>query len=311
MPESEGRPAFGRYRDPVMLGSGGMGAVYRATDPSLNRYVAIKVLTHRDPRYVERFRREAQVLAKIGHPSIVQIYEIVGSDEDTADPYIVMEYFEGRPLDALLRQGPLAPAQVVSVLRQCADGLRKAHANHVIHRDIKPGNLMLSPSGEVKILDFGIAKLRDAKQDLTGEAVLGTPYYMSPEQATGHAIDARSDIYSLGITAFQLLTGRKPFEAKSKVDVMLMQVKTPLPQIAQFVPCDERVAGIVEKMGAKKPAERYQSCDELLAGIDALPRALGGRQGAPSEERTRLLPAAGQRARTLSTPGLRQGTRSR
>src|SRR6267378_3178731 len=293
MPESEGTPAFGRYRDPVMLGSGGMGAVYRATDPSLNRYVAIKVLTHRDPRYVERFRREAQVLAKIGHPSIIQIYEIVGSGEDTSDPYIVMEYFEGRPLDALLRQGPLAPAQVVSVVRQCAEGLRKAHANHVIHRDIKPGNVMLSPSGEVKILDFGIAKLRDAKQDLTGEAVLGTPYYMSPEQATGYAIDARSDIYSLGITAFHLLAGRKPFEAKAKVDVMLMQVKAPLPDLTELVPCDERIARIVGKMCAKKPAERYQSCDELIADLDALPRSLGGRAGeavgTPAIEKTRSL----------------------
>src|SRR5256714_2334971 len=144
MAEPQPTPSFGRYQDPVMLGSGGMGAVYRALDPSLDRYVAIKVLTDRDPRYVERFRREAQVLARIVHPSIIQIYEIVGSDEDTADPYIVMEYFEGRPLDALLRQGPLAPAQVVSVVRQCAEGLRKAHANHIIHRDIKPGNVMLS-----------------------------------------------------------------------------------------------------------------------------------------------------------------------
>src|SRR6266446_6730047 len=301
MPE----PAFGRYRDLMMLGSGGMGAVYRATDPTLGRHVAIKVLTQRDPKYVERFRREAQVLAKIVHPSIIQIYEIVGSDEDSADPYIVMEYFDGRPLDALVNHGPLPQAQVVSILRQCAEGLRKAHASNVIHRDIKPANLMFSPSGELKILDFGVAKLRDAKSDLTGESVLGTPFYMSPEQATGYAIDARSDIYSLGITAFQLLTGRKPFEAKSKVDVMLMQVKTPLPQIAQFVPCDERVVGIVEKMGAKKPAERYQSCAELIAAIDALPPPLGGRGGmaAPFEERTRLLPAAAQRARTLSAPG--------
>src|SRR5438067_3113033 len=291
MPESEGTPAFGRYRDPVMLGSGGMGAVYRATDPSLNRYVAIKVLTHRDPRYVERFRREAQVLAKVGHPSIIQIYEIVGSDEDTADPYIVMEYFEGRPLDALLRQGPLAPAQVVSVLRQCAEGLRKAHANHIIHRDIKPGNVMLSPSGEVKILDFGIAKLRAAKQDLTGEDALGNPYYMSPEQATGYAIDARSDIYSFGITAFHLLAGRKPFEAKNKVDVMLMQVKAPLPDLTQIVPCDVRIAAIVAKMCAKKPAERYQSCDELIGAIDSLPRSIGGGQpdAAAQAEKTRLL----------------------
>jgi predicted Ser/Thr protein kinase len=292
MPEPQGTPAFGRYRDPVMLGSGGMGAVYRATDPALHRYVAIKVLTQRDPRFVERFRREAQVLAKIGHPSIIQIYEIVVGDGDGADPYIVMEYFEGQPLDALLRNGPLPAAQVVSLLRQCAEGLRKAHASNVIHRDIKPGNIMLSGAGEVKILDFGIAKLHDAKTDLTGQTVLGTPYYMSPEQATGYAIDARSDIYSLGITAFHLLTGRKPFEAKSKVDVMLMQVKAPLPAIAGLVPCDERVVRVVEKMCAKKPAERFQTCDELVAALDALPRSLGGRQveAPPRPEKTRALP---------------------
>ena len=291
MAEPPATPSFGRYQDPVMLGSGGMGAVYRALDPSLDRYVAIKVLTHGDPRYVERFRREAQVLARIAHPAIIQIYEIVGSDEDTVDPYIVMEYFDGRPLDAVLRQAALEPTQVVSVVRQCAEGLRRAHANNVVHRDIKPANIMMSSSGEVKILDFGIAKLRDAKKDLTGETVLGTPYYMSPEQATGYAIDARSDIYSLGITAFHLLTGRKPFEAKNKVDVMLMQVKAPLPDLTQIVPCDVRIAAIVGKMCAKKPAERYQSCDELIAAIDSLPRSIGGGQpdATAQAEKTRLL----------------------
>src|SRR3954463_947170 len=141
MPEPQ--PAFGRYRDLILLGSGGMGAVYRAKDPTLGRHVAIKVLTQRDPKYVERFRREAHVLAKIAHPSIIQIYEIVGSDEDSTDPYIVMEYFDGRPLDALVNRGPLPQAQVVSILRQCAEGLRKAHASNVVHRDIKPANLML------------------------------------------------------------------------------------------------------------------------------------------------------------------------
>src|SRR5436190_11365557 len=293
-----------------MLGSGGMGAVYRALDPSLDRYVAIKVLTHGDPRYVERFRREAQVLARIAHPAIIQIYEIVGSDEDTVDPYIVMEYFDGRPLDAVLRQAALEPTQVVSVVRQCAEGLRRAHANHVVHRDIKPGNIMMSAAGEVKILDFGVAKLRDAKKDLTGEAVLGTPYYMSPEQATGYAIDARSDIYSLGITAFQLLAGRKPFEANSKVDVMLMQVKAPLPDLQTLVACDERIVRIVEKMCAKKPAERYQSCDELLADLDALPRA----SAPPELEKTRALamPPAPRPALTArARGGVRAPSRTR
>jgi predicted Ser/Thr protein kinase len=302
-------PAFGRYEDLILLGSGGMGAVYRATDPTLGRHVAIKVLTHRDPKYVERFRREAQVLAKIAHPSIIQIYEIVGSDEDRADPYIVMEYFDGRPLDALVANGPLPQAQVVSILRQCAEGLRKAHASNVIHRDIKPANLMMSASGEVKILDFGVAKLRDAKSDLTGENVLGTPFYMSPEQATGYAIDSRSDIYSLGITAFHLLTGKKPFEARSKPDVMLMQVKKPLPRLTALAPCHDRIVHIVEKMCAKKPAERYQSCEELVAALDALPRSLGGRQPDPGSgevEATRVLPPPPPRAQGQAGPAARR-----
>ena len=121
MPEPQAAPAFGRYRDPVMLGSGGMGAVYRAVDPSLDRYVAIKVLTHREPKYIERFRREAQVLAKIMHPSIIQIYEIVGSDEDQSDPYIVMEFFDGRPLDGLLKDGPLDPAHQAGTARDARE----------------------------------------------------------------------------------------------------------------------------------------------------------------------------------------------
>ena len=280
VPENRVTPAaFGRYTDPVLLGQGGMGAVYRATDPMLDRFVAVKVLTHREPKYVERFRREAQVLAKIMHPSIIQIYEIVGSDEEQLDPYIVMEYFEGKPLDAILKMGPMSAKDLISVIRQTAEGLKKAHANNVIHRDIKPANIMMAASGDVKILDFGIAKALDAKKDLTGQTVLGTPYYMSPEQAMGQPIDARTDIYSLGITAFHLLTGKRPFEAKSKVDVMLMQVKQPLPDLRQIDhSLDERVIKLIEKMCSKQPGGRHQSCQELIDAIEGFPRSLGGAQ---------------------------------
>src|SRR5712692_9389058 len=312
MPEPQATPVFGRYQDPVILGSGGMGTVYRAVDPSLDRFVAIKVLTQREPKYVERFRREAQVLAKIMHPSIIQIYEIVGSDEDASDPYSVMEYFEGKPLDELLKSLGKVPApQVMNVLRQTAEGLKKAHANNVIHRDIKPANIMVAENGDVKILDFGIAKLRDAKKDLTGNTVLGTPYYMSPEQAMGQPIDNRTDLYSLGITAFHLLTGKKPFEAKSQVDVMLAQVKTPLPDIHDFVECDVRVARIVEKMCAKQPSQRFQNCDELLEALDALPKSLGGRQVEDTQPEVRkAAPRAAQRIATqaLPTPPRREQT---
>ena len=278
VPETRAALTFGRYKEPVLIGSGGMGAVYRALDPSLDRAVAIKVLTHREPRYVERFRREAQVLAKIMHPSIIQIYEIVGGDEDAFDPYIVMEYFAGKPLDVLLKDGALPSSQIVSILLQCAEGLKKAHASAVIHRDIKPANLMVSDAGDLKILDFGIAKALDAKKDLTGQTVLGTPYYMSPEQAMGQVIDGRTDIYSLGITAFHLFTGSRPFEAKSKVDVMLAQVKTPLPDMRALVPgADPRFVKLVERMCSKKAADRPQSCAELIEELESLPRSLGGR----------------------------------
>src|SRR5947209_6057256 len=193
-----------------------------------------------------------------------------------------MEHFDGKPLDVALKMGPMPQAQLVSVLRQTADGLKKAHAASVIHRDIKPSNIMMAANGEVKILDFGIAKALDAKKDLTGQTVLGTPYYMSPEQAMGQPVDARTDVYSLGISAFHLLTGKRPFEAKSKVDVMMMQVKQPLPKVAEWAPgTDERIAAIIEKMCAKQPAARYQSCDELMFAIDTLPSNLGGR--APAE----------------------------
>jgi hypothetical protein len=137
---------------------------------------------------------------------------------------------------------------------------------------------MVADNDDVKILDFGIAKLRDAKKDLTGATVLGTPYYMSPEQAMGHPIDNRTDIYSLGITAFHLLTSKKPFEAKSKVDVMLAQVKNPLPKIGDYVQCDDRVVRIVETMCAKQQSARFQSCEELIEALDLLPKSLGGRQ---------------------------------
>jgi serine/threonine protein kinase len=284
VPANQSAPQFGRYRDAVLLGQGGMGAVYRCTDPSLDRFVAVKVLTHREPKYVERFRREAQVLAKILHPNIIQIFEIVGTDEDGQDPYIVMEHFDGKPLDQTLKMGPMPQQQLVSVLRQTADGLKRAHLASVIHRDIKPSNLMMAANGEVKILDFGIAKALDAKKDLTGQTVLGTPYYMSPEQAMGQPVDARTDVYSLGITAFHLLTGKRPFEAKSKVDVMMMQVKNPLPKVVEWAPgTDERLAAILEKMCAKQPGARHQSCDELMAALDALPSNLGGRAPADAK----------------------------
>ena len=280
----------GRYAVEAELGRGGMGRVLRARDLKLGRAIALKVLVpgKHDEQQQVRFEQEARAAGALDHPNIVAVHDVGGHGDEA---YIVTELLEGETLRLVMKNGPLAPEKVLDLGTQLADGLAAAHRKGIIHRDLKPENLFLTEEGRLKILDFGIAKLRDAKKDLTGETVLGTPYYMSPEQATGYAIDARSDIYSLGITAFHLLTGRKPFEAKNKVDVMLMQVKAPLPDLTQIVPCDVRIAAIVGKMCAKKPAERYQSCDDLIAAIDSLPRSIGGGQpdAAAQAEKTRLL----------------------
>ncbi len=264
-------PSFGKYKDAVLLGKGGMGAVYRAHDASLDRFVAIKVLTHRDKKYLERFRREAMVVAKLNHPNVLQIYEIVVPENDESAPYLVTEFIDGQPLDRVLKQGPLSAAQVMAIVRQCADGLGKAHAAAIIHRDIKPANILMNNDGLIKLVDFGIAKELEGKNNLTGATVLGTPYYMSPEQAMGQTIDGRSDLYSLGITAFQLLTGRRPFEGKSKADVMVAQIKQALPSLAALAPnAPAGVVAIVERMCAKTPTERFASCAVLVTAIDAL-----------------------------------------
>ncbi|MBM0229393.1 serine/threonine-protein kinase, partial [Micromonospora sp. ATA51] len=204
----------GRYLPEELLGTGGMGEVWRGRDLRLDRPVAIKVLTAAgldEPMAAERFDREARAAARLTHPHIVAVYDF-GTEAD--DSYLVMELVEGRTVAALIADGPLPVGQAVSIAMQACDGIAAAHAAGVVHRDVKPGNLIVTPSGTVKICDFGIARLPRAggQNTLTGPATkLGTGSYMSPEQALGRPVDPRTDLYSLGCTLYAMLAGVPPF----------------------------------------------------------------------------------------------------
>ncbi|MBX7072867.1 MAG: protein kinase [Pirellulales bacterium] len=265
---------LGGYRVLRRLGRGAMAAVYLAEQTSLKRQVAIKVLLPHlaaDSSYVERFRLEAQAAASLVHANIVQVHEVGECD---GWHYIAQEYVAGVNLkDYLRREGPLALTPAVSVMRQVVAALAKAASHGIVHRDIKPENIMLSPAGDVKVADFGLARIvSDATVNLTQVGVtLGTPLYMSPEQVEGRPLDPRSDQYSFGVTCYQMLAGRPPFEADTALGVAVQHLRTtprPLGEIRTDLPpafCD-----LVMRMLAKSPDERFTSGRELLKQLGAL-----------------------------------------
>ncbi len=284
---------IGRYVDCTLLGQGGMGQVWRARDPELDRQVAIKVMLDQSPDFVERFRREAQAIARLSHPHIVQVYDF-GVD-DGGSPYFVMELIDGQGLDKILdAEGPLPPLDVIRLARQAAEGLVAAHATGLIHRDIKPSNLVVDAKGLLKIVDFGIARTADAdKAKLTGAAsLLGTPGYMAPEQAEGRPIDHRADIYALGLTLFELVAGEPPYVAGDAISLVLANLREPLPDLRKRGVAPE-LAQLIEQMGRKDANERLQSCTAVIAALDEVERALGG----PDAVR----PAIARKPRPLST----------
>jgi len=215
-----------RYEIGGVLGRGGMAEVHRGRDLRLGREVAVKVLRHdlaRDPSFQVRFRREAQASASLNHPAIVAVYD-TGEDRTTtgATPYIVMEYVEGETLrDVLRREGRLSPERAMSLTADISAALDFSHRNGIVHRDVKPGNVMITPQGTVKVMDFGIARaVSDSAATMTSTAaVIGTAQYLSPEQARGEGVDARSDVYSAGCLLYELVTGAPPFTGDSPVAV--------------------------------------------------------------------------------------------
>jgi serine/threonine-protein kinase len=265
--------ALGDFQLLRQLGQGGMGQVYLAEQVSLKRKVAIKVmrpdLAFNDVSY-QRFKAEAEAIARVTHPNIVQVYAL---GEENGLHYMALEYVEGRNLrEYLSKKGTTDTPLALSILRQVASGLQRASEIGIIHRDIKPENILLTKRGEVKVADFGLSRyLRSDQNDVnltqTG-MTMGTPLYMSPEQVQGLALDARTDIYSLGITCYQMLTGAPPFKGKNAFELATQHVSTapkPLMELRPDVPAD--VCAMVHKMIAKEPARRYQTCTDLLRDV--------------------------------------------
>src|SRR5262245_44518498 len=265
---------LGAYRVLALLGSGGMGRVYRAMDEALDREVAIKTLLPAltaDTDFVARFTREARAAASLNHPNITQVY---ATGQEGPIPFFAMELIRGRSLESVCRaSGALEPYRAGAYIRQAALGLRHAAGKGLIHRDIKPSNLMLTEDGVVKVTDFGLAKAAGAESGLTATGeVLGSPGYISPEQAQGKPLDHRSDIYSLGATFYQLVTGRLPFQAPTAVAMILKHMNEPLRSpraVNAGIPFP--LAAVIQRMMAKNPGERFQDYDAL---VDALDRAL-------------------------------------
>jgi len=262
---------FGAYRVEALIGAGGMGVVYRASDEALQRQVALKTLLPAlaaDPEFVARFKREAQSAAALNHPNITQIYAI---GQEGTIPFFAMELLGGPSLEGLLKEkGPLDAHQAATYILQAAMGLRHAAQKQLIHRDIKPSNLMLAEDGSVKITDFGLAKAAKAETQLTATGeVLGSPGYISPEQAQGGTLDARSDIYSLGATFYHLITGRLPFDAPTPVAMIIKHMSEPLRSpraLNAAIPYP--IAACIQKMMAKRPSERFQDHDALIRELE-------------------------------------------
>ncbi|WP_262284935.1 serine/threonine protein kinase [Micromonospora sp. MA102] len=300
-----------RYRLDERIASGGMGDVWRGTDQVLGRTVAVKSLLPAlldEPGFAERFRGEARTMATINHPGVVDVYDF-GSDQQIA--FLVMEYVEGDALSSTLsRVGRLTPARTMALLAQAADALHAAHEKGIVHRDVKPGNLLVRPNGTLVLTDFGIARSDLVGQLTAAGSVLGTASYISPEQATGAVATPASDVYALGVVAYQCLAGRRPFEGDNPLEIAMKHVReTPRPLPADIPP---QVRAIVERALAKDPAARWPSAAALasvsrqaklalsqqargghpISGVPASPAAPAARAQVPTATRPQPRPPA-------------------
>jgi serine/threonine-protein kinase len=282
----------GRYRLDERIAGGGMGDVWRATDEVLGRTVAVKVLLQalvEEPGFAERFRGEARTMATINHPGVVDIYDY-GNENDTA--FLVMEYIEGDALSRTLsRVGRLTPARTMALMAQAADALHAAHEKGIVHRDVKPGNLLVRPNGTLVLTDFGIARSAMVGQLTAAGSVLGTASYISPEQASGQGATPLSDVYALGVVAYQCLSGRRPFEGENPLEIAMRHVRDQPPPLPPDIP--QPAQQVVETAMSKDPNQRYPSAAVLgqvarraagqlaAASTAARPAVPGGMPGSP------------------------------
>src|SRR6476660_6326138 len=290
----------GRYRLEARIGAGGMSTVYRALDETLQRQVAIKLMNREvtsDSDQLERFRREARAVAQLSHPHIVGV---IDAGEDENRPYIVFEYVEGETLkDRIRRLGRLPVDESLAYAIEIARALGSAHAHDIVHRDVKPQNVLIDAEGSAKVTDFGIARsLQD--EGLTADGrVLGTTDYVSPEQALGHDVDGRSDIYSLGVVLFEMLTGAVPFHGENQISVAMKHVREDLPDIQAIRPeVSATTAAVLDRMTDKDLAHRYADVPSLIADLEDALALEAARQGTSTGEATaviRTLPARARR----------------
>lgn len=288
------KDSYGKYQILEQVGEGGFGRVYRALDPLLKREVAVKTCTLTSAEVRARFVQEAEIVARLEHPNIVTVYDFGVED---GEPYLVQEFLSGADLQEIMTRGvALETERRVEWLRQVAAGLRHAHEKGIIHRDIKPSNIRILADGSVRIMDFGIAKLREAEQSLTRTGIsIGTSGYLAPEQVNGLPIDHRADIFSFGVLAYQLMSGRRPFAAATPTAELYRAVHEPHAPLRDVAPdCPPRVAACIERCLEKERDLRPPSMAAVLAGLDGAREPVAVPATAVSEpaERRRLSPAA-------------------
>ncbi len=280
---------IGRYEIRGELGRGGMATVYRAYDPSFEREVAIKVLPREllhDPQFQERFRREIKTIAALEHPAIVPVYDV---GEEDGVPYFVMRYMSGGSLTQWINRGKFSLEDAARIIERISSALAYAHKNGLIHRDLKPDNILFDSNGDPFISDFGVAKLTDSASSMTGSGIIGTPAYMSPEQAQGEKVDNRSDIYGLGVIIFQMLSGQQPYSATTPMGVAVKHITEPVPEILQVDPSLPPITDkIIKTAMAKNRDERYPTATDLAHALNEAAHttqpapAIAGRQARAS-----------------------------
>ena len=277
-----GQTLSGRYRIEELLGHGGMSSVYKATDPNLRRTVAIKIIHPHlsdNPDFLSRFEEEAAMVAQLRHENIIQVFDF---NHEGDVYYMVLEYLPGETLGDRLKRlneknQKMDPLEVVKDIAEVCDAVQYAHTKGLIHRDIKPANIMLDVYGKAVLMDFGIARMVGGTQHTATGAIIGTAKYMSPEQIEGGKIDGRSDIYSLGVTLFEAVSGKPPFEADSAMTLMMMQLNDPVPDIRELQPdVPESLVSAIDKAMEKKPENRFQTAAEMAAALRGVYKSLTG-----------------------------------